>query len=60
MNELTLRPDLQQLLPVGERLRPEPALVVLAGRSAPVRGSNRRRRLGLVQPDDGFRPFRIY
>jgi hypothetical protein len=60
MNELTLRPDLQQLLPAGERMRPEPALVALAARKGPTRGSNRRRMLGLVQPDDGFRPFRIY
>jgi hypothetical protein len=60
MNELTLRPDLQQLPPTGERLRAEPALAALASRSGPANGGNRRRRLGLVQPDDGLRPFRIY
>lgn len=60
MNELTLRPDLQQTLPAGEDLRREPALVAMAPRKGPERGSNRRRALGLVQRDDGFRLFRVY
>lgn len=60
MNELTLRPDLQQLLPAGEGMHPQPALLVLAPRTRLARGSSRRRALGLVQPDDGLHPFRIY